>query len=165
MSGYSPSKTRITTFNAFLIALYVGLFSTNTSNLSYKNRETYCPLCRAILQLYLLQFLIRISHELPFFNRKFSKKWDNRFFQNPFEAAYLRGSLFLHLLCLRLPHFFLSYIFFVLYFPNIKKDSQHLYRLSLHPFILHYVYLNGLYLVPFSTKSQYFRISNRIKDR
>ena len=125
--------------------------------------ESYCPLCRAVLQLYLLQFSIRISHELSFFNRKFPKKWDNRFFQNPFETAYLHDSLFFHLLCPWLPHFF--YPTYFLRFPNKKKDSQHLYRLSSHSFILHYVYLNGLCLVPFSTKSQYFRISNRIKAR
>ena len=61
------------------------------------------------------------------------------------------------------PTFF--YPTYFLRFPNIKKGSQHLYRLSSHSFILHYVYLNGLYLVPFSTKAQYFRISNRIKAR
>ena len=64
--------------------------------------------------------IIRISHELPFFNRKFPKKWVNRFFQNPFEAAYLRGSLFFHLLCPWLPHFF--YPTYFLRFPNKKRQ-------------------------------------------
>ena len=106
--------------NKNLIALYIGLFSLTISSTMRYRMQTYCPLYRAILQLYLPQFYIRISHELPFFNRKFPEKWDNRFDQIPFEAAYLRDSLFLPLLRLRLPHFFLSYIFFA--FPSMKRQ-------------------------------------------
>ena len=111
--------------NYALIALYIGLFSIRSKKVAVDGvLKSYCPLYRAVLQLYLLQFLIRISHELPFFNRKSPKKWDNHFDQIPFEAAYLRDSLFLPLLRLRLPHFFLSYIFFA--FPSIK-DSPFLH--------------------------------------
>lgn len=120
MSGCSPCSSD--GFHLWrtnnLIALYIGLFSPMIQ-MEMCLKLTYCPLYRAVLQLYLPQFYIRISHELPFFNRKFPEKWDNRFDQIPFEAAYLRGSLFLHLLRLRLPHFFLSYIFFA--FPSIKR--------------------------------------------
>ena len=63
-----------------LIALYIGLFSKKIKKEDkIMSKKTYCPLYRAVLQLYLPQFYIRISHELPFFNRKSPKKWDNHF--------------------------------------------------------------------------------------